>query len=219
MLNPVRSIATAILGPIGFARRTGFFRSAFAMAPVGRDGKPIPWYSYPCIDFLKSRQYLARRVLEFGGGNSTLWWASRSKEVVALESNRKWYDRIKGQMPGNVKLMYVSEDSRAINVAAVEDALREQPPGSFDVIVIDGLYRTEMIPVAIRFLSNDGVIVCDDSQGYGFYEGFRGAGFARVDFLGGVPCGVFDHATSIYFRPSSCFLLSDEWPIPDVTQC
>lgn len=211
-------MATAVLGPIGFARRAGFFRSAFKMMPVGRDGKPIPWYSYPCIDFLNHRRFDDRRILEFGGGNSTLWWAGRSKEVVALESNAAWFERIKDRMPGNVELLYVSEDSRERNIVEVDRVLRPQPTGSFDVIIIDGLYREEMIPVAIKYLSSDGAIVCDDSQGYGFYEGFRGAGFCRVDFFGGVPCGVYAHATSIYFRPSSCFLMRDDWPIPDVTQ-
>lgn len=135
-----------------------------------------------------------------------------------MESDRKWFERIKDRMPRNVELLYVAEDSRETNVAEVERALHPQPTASFDVIIIDGLYREEMIPVAIQYLSTEGAIVCDDSQGYSFYERFRGAGFWRVDFFGGQPCGVFAHATSIYFRPTACFLMRDDWPIPDVTQ-
>lgn len=215
--NPIRCTAIAILGPIGFATRSGFFRSAFRLAPLGRDGKPIPWYSYPCIDFLKFRRFDDKRVLEFGGGNSTLWWASRCKEVVTLEGNKEWFERIKDKMPGNVDLRYVPEISRESNAAEVAIALQSHAPASFDVVVIDGLYREEMIPIAIKYLATDGAIICDDSQGYEFYERFRGSAFLRVDFFGGQPCGAFAHATSIYFKPV-CFLMRDDWPIPDVTR-
>lgn len=216
--NPIRCVATTILGPVGFATRSGFFRSAFSMAPVGKDGEPIPWYSYPCIDFLTCRRFHDKRILEFGGGNSTIWWARRSKQVVTLESDAEWYDRIKRRMPSNVELLYVLQDRRETSADNVERVLRRQPTEQFDVIIIDGLYREEMIAIAIRLLSDDGAIVCDDSQGYSFHERFLGAGFWRVDFFGGQPCGVFAHATSIYFRPSACFLMRDDWPIPDVTQ-
>ena len=71
--NSFRSIGTAFLGPILFGYRTGYFLSGFKMEAVSKNGDPVPWYTYPIIDFLKYRNFDNKTVLEFGGGQSTLW--------------------------------------------------------------------------------------------------------------------------------------------------
>jgi hypothetical protein len=59
-------------------------------------------------------------VLEFGGGQSTLWWAERAKNVVTLEGNKEWYEKIKRDMPENVDLNYVSMENKEANVSEVK---------------------------------------------------------------------------------------------------
>ncbi|MFT6408402.1 MAG: hypothetical protein ACJAQ6_001820 [Arenicella sp.] len=54
------------------------------MSAVARDVSAIPWYTYPSIDFLKFRDFSNKTVLEFGGGQSTLWRASKASSVVTL---------------------------------------------------------------------------------------------------------------------------------------
>lgn len=213
--NPIRSIGTAFIGPIRFAYSTGYFRSAFKMAAVSKSGNPLPWYTYPSIDFLKYRSYENRIILEFGGGQSTLWWASNAKHVVTLEGNKEWYEIIKGKMPRNVDLCYVSMESREHIGSRVKEMLETKQYTKYDVIVIDGLYRYDMIEIALSRLAEDGIIVCDDAEGYGFYEGFKESGLSRVDFFGNAPGVVLPHATSIYFRPSS-FVFDAKYPIPDI---
>ena len=109
------------------------------MAAVTKRGKPLPWYTYPAIDFLKYRSYENKVVLEFGGGQSTLWWASNAKHVVTLEGDKEWYESIKVGMPGNVDLCYVSMENKEKNVYQVKDSLEKRPYSKYDVIVIDGL--------------------------------------------------------------------------------
>ena len=82
--NPVRNVVTAVLTPITTSYRTGHFRSSLKMAAVTRQGDPLPWYTYPAIDFLKDRNYAGKTVLEFGGGQSTLWWAAHAASVVTF---------------------------------------------------------------------------------------------------------------------------------------
>ena len=88
--NPIRNVVTAVLTPIRYSYRTGHFRSSLKMAAVTRHGDPLPWYTYPAIDFLKDRNYAGKTVLEFGGGQSTLWWATHAASVVTFEASAKW---------------------------------------------------------------------------------------------------------------------------------
>ena len=201
--NSIRRIATAILAPLLFSYSTGHFRSSLTMVAVAKGGEPLPWYSYPCIDFLKHRPYAGRVVLEFGGGQSTLWWARRAGRVVTLEGDRAWYQRIARTMPPNVELHHIDEGNPVICAQRVEEALQRSPYGSYDVIIIDGLWRTEMIDFAVRYVADDGMIICDDAHGYGIQEGFRTHGFNRVDFFGYSAGGILPTVTSIYFHPTS----------------
>jgi len=213
--NPIRSLATAFLTPILFAYGTGFARSAFQRKAVCKNGDPLPWYTYPSIDFLKYRNYEDKNVLEFGAGQSTLWWAKRAKHVFALEGDKKWYESIKNGMPDNVELCSVSMASREENVAQVKEALSARKHPKYDVVVIDGLYRYEMIEIALSYLAEDGVLICDNAEGYGFYEGLKDSELLRVDFFGHVPGVILQHSTSVYFTPSS-FIFDAKHPIPDI---
>jgi hypothetical protein len=106
--KPIRNVFTAILTPVLFSLRSGHFRSSFKGYAVSAKGEPIPWYTYPCIEFLRQRSYEDKRVLEFGGGQSTLWWARLARHIVTFEGDIDWYNQIKVTMPANVDLHYVS---------------------------------------------------------------------------------------------------------------
>lgn len=208
----IRSTATAFLTPLMFSHKTGHFRSSFKRAAVTCAGSPLPWFSYPCTDFLKHRDYTGRTVLEFGGGQSTLWWAARADKVVTLEGDRGWHDRIAGTMPANVDLHLVSMETRDKNVSEVTGVLNSLDTATFDVVVIDGLYRREMIEIACARLSVDGIIICDDAEGYDYHTGFAGRGMSRVDFYGFVPGVILPHCTAVYFRPGA-FVFDPDVPI------
>ena len=210
--SPVRRAATAVLMPIIYSYRTGHFRSSLAEAAYGQDGSPLPWYTYPAIDFLNSRTFAGRTVLEFGAGQSTLWWAKRADRVVSMEGDAGWHDRIRHQMPGNVDLRLIPMGSSEECVSAVRAALADIAVARYDVVVIDGLYRRELVPTALEYLSDDGVVICDNAEGYGFYAAFRDLPVQRVDFIGNAPGVVLPHSTSFVFRPGA-FVVDPRYPI------
>jgi hypothetical protein len=214
--NPVRRFGTAFLMPVLFSYRTGHFLSSLKAKAVQKNSEPLPWYTYSSIDFLRFRSYTEKYVLEFGGGQSTLWWAKRAKHVVSLEGSKDWYEKIKSGMPPNVDLYLVSMES---SEACISDVTRILGSKSrrFDVIVVDGLYRREMAEIAKTLGAEDGVIICDNAEGYGFYEAFKNSGLNRVDFFGNAPGVVMPHATSIFFKSAS-FPFSAEYPIPVIAK-
>lgn len=210
--EPIRSVATAALTPVMFSYRTGHLRSSLKRKAVTRDGKPLLWYTYPSIEFLARRGYEGKTILEFGGGQSTLWWAARAKQVVTLDGKPDWHAHLKTIVPANVSLHLVSMETPAVNVAAVEEVLRSLPYAFYDVIIIDGLLRGDLIPTALRRMSQDGMIVCDNAESYPFYDGFKQSGLLRADFYGYAPGVILPACTCIYFRPGA-FAFSAEQPI------
>lgn len=107
--------------------------------------------------------------------------------------------------------------SREVNVRDVREVIESIGRKTFDVIVIDGLYRAEMVSVACDYLSSDGVIIADNAEGYDFQQLFCSRGYRHVDFFGTVPGVVLPHATSLFFR-DQCFLFAPENPIPVIAE-
>jgi hypothetical protein len=213
--NSVRSLFTAFLTPVLFSYQKGHFKSSWEMLSVSRTGKPLPWYTYPCIDFLKYRDFGDKTVLEFGGGQSSLWWSQRARSVVTLEGNEQWYQKIKADMPANVDLFLVSMVSPSSCMEEVNGILQNY--SDFDVIIIDGLYRYEMAEVARSVMADYGVIICDDAENYGFYEAFKDSAMYRVDFFGNAPGVIRPHCTSLLFK-ERCFMVSSKFPIPSIAR-
>lgn len=206
----VRRIGTALLTPIAFSSRTGHFRSSLALVPVDRHGKLIPWYTYPMIEFLSDQDFSKKRILEWGAGASTSWWAARAASVLAFESNAVWYKRVSAKLPINVRLLLVSE--------TLGNLPREILTGTFDVIVIDGLNRRLCAEASLNLLAPGGAILFDNSEGFWGRSGtypvidlLRNQGFQRVDFYGHAPGVIKPHCTSLFFK-EGCFLLKGDHP-------
>src|SRR5277367_2425854 len=100
--SPLRAVATALITPVRFSATTGHWRSSLRMAAQDTAGEPTPWYTYPAIDFLARRDFSERNVLEFGGGQSTLWWSKRARSVLTIEEDIVWFESLRSRIAGNV---------------------------------------------------------------------------------------------------------------------
>lgn len=210
--HPMRALGTAVVTPFRFGIETGHFSSSLAMEAKSKSGAPLPWYTYPAIDLLSLRAFADRNVLEFGGGQSTLWWAGRAKSVSTIEENFDWYSKIKNKMPSNVSLHHVPADTVGRKIAPVIDVISKLAIKKFDVVIIDGHLRAELVPIAFDLLTDDGAVIFDNAEGYDCYQVTRGSGAMRVDFYGFAPGVSLRHCTSIFFKPG-CFLFDSNIPI------
>ena len=123
-------------------------------APVDASGRPVPWYTYPMIEYLDSFDFSEFRVFEYGCGNSTLWWAAQAKEVFAVEDNREWFERVSVTLPPNGNLTLQEDPSEYVNSI----------DGMFDIIVVDGTNRYECCVKAVNHLTKGGAIVLDNAD-------------------------------------------------------
>jgi len=79
----------------GYLKEIGWIESFKMKMPVDKDLKPIPWMTYPFIDFISDRLRPDMEIFEYGSGNSTLWFADRVKRVDVIEHDEKWYKIMK----------------------------------------------------------------------------------------------------------------------------
>ncbi len=203
------AIGTAVLTPIAFSLRTGHFRSALRTRAVDAVGRPLPWYTYPAIEFLAHQDFTGKRVLEWGAGHSTVWWTERAASVMAFDSDPAWVQWVRKAAPRAV-VHHVPDD--------LAGADRYLAGTEFDLTVIDGLDRLRCARLSVDRLAEGGAVIFDNSEGYWGREGeypvldlFRERGFQRIDFYGFVPGVFWPHCTSVFFR-ERCFLLSGATP-------
>lgn len=135
----------------------GHFRSLRDNACVASDGSPLPWYTYPAIEYLEQLDLSDKTVFEYGSGNSTRYWAGRCRKLVSVEDNPEWHARVQPQLPAGVDYLLVQ------GADAYAGAIRRYPH-RFDIIVIDGNHRLECARPALDRLSPGGLIVLDNSD-------------------------------------------------------
>lgn len=200
--EPLDVYSSLLLRRQGPLRDDGWFRSFREGVPVDLAGQPLPWLTYPAIDFLSTRVDSTWRVFEYGCGYSTLWWASRVREVVAVDDNDKWVDAIAPRLPGSASVRLVATDSPDSYVDAMSLA---GPP--FDVVVVDGSYRPACLQRIPAALSAGGVIILDNSERHEYrsaIDELLAGGFRCVDFSGLVPVVCWKSRTSIFYRDNNC---------------
>ncbi|NDY93937.1 hypothetical protein [Ideonella livida] len=87
-----------------FLRPSGWRQSQAAMAPLGPDGTPLPWFTYAAIELLPLLLRPTDRVFEYGAGHSTLWWQARVARVSAVEHDTAWCERLRPRLSDRVDL-------------------------------------------------------------------------------------------------------------------
>ena len=187
-----------------YLRRLGWWGSFRAKSPVDGRGQPIPWLSYPAIEFLAGRIQPDWNVFEYGSGNSTLWWASRVASVVSCEHDAEWASFIQANQPDNVTLLVKTVEDGAYAAAL------EPYPESFDVVVLDGVCRSDCVPYIESALKPGGIIVFDNTDrptNQSATKHLEDSGFKRIDFVGQVPGSVHTDATSVFYRANNCINL------------
>ncbi|HDZ25553.1 MAG TPA: SAM-dependent methyltransferase [Candidatus Aminicenantes bacterium] len=166
----------------------GHFRSARKWQSVDRHNNPIPWLTYPAIDYLNTLDLSECRIFEYGAGNSTLYWEKVAKSVVSIESNPKWFKKISRQLTSGE--IYLQED-----LEQYPDEILER--GTLDIVLIDGAVRPECVKQAVK--KTKSLIILDNSQEFPESREFlRSQGFKEIVFTGFSPIVNFISITSFF---------------------
>lgn len=165
-------------------------------------GKPIPWYTYPALEYLNHMNFTNLKVFEFGSGNSSLWWLSKAKSVISVEDNPEWYNKISSQAKKHIGLTfkYILENDKSKYINSF-DATHS------DIVIVDGKYRRECSEHLVSFLKNGkwggAILVFDNSDWYP--ETIKmlklSLGWVQVDFHGFGPINNYTWTTTMFINP------------------
>jgi len=182
--------------------RIGFVESQLRGESIDRFGMPLPWLSPSVLGLLEAHVPAGLSILEYGSGNSTLWWSKRASRVVAVEHDSEFHARLASRLPGNV-VSILAPDS--------PDGVYEQAPARFgrvfDVIVIDGARRVECACACLAFLNPQGVIIFDNADRKDVLPGLeylRKQGFRSIEIPGFCSLITWSNTTAIFYRDGNC---------------
>lgn len=165
----------------------------------------VPWWTYDAIaqveDFLKARP--GAQVFEYGSGASTVWLAKRAGSVISVDHDAGWIDFSRPRLAelGNAVVELVAADavpdadphyhsgksgSRGASFRTYVDSI-DRWPGQFDLIVIDGRARAACLTKAVDRLTDDGMIVFDNSHRARYRKAIGHCGLELVVTRGLVP--------------------------------
>ena len=179
---------------------------------IDSEGSPLPWYTYPAIEYLNSFDFTDCDVFEFGSGNSSLYWANRAKSVLSVEDDEGWFNIVNKRKRENQTIVH--RDTQESYSGLLQELGR-----LFDVIIIDGKWRKECVAAAMLYLKNGGIILLDNSDRLIEKECgliLRERGFIQIDFSGFGPINNYCWSTSIFVKVQDRFQLQRNFsgPVP-----
>lgn len=154
----------------------------------------LPWLTFEAMDLLKELDLHNKRVFEYGSGGSTLFWLDKGAQVVSIEHDRDWYQRMraitannpqldyrfveaekietagteKGNVPGNPgdPSLYLSDDPdhRGAHFRRYVEQIDEFADQFFDIVLIDGRARPSCIVHAAKKVKVGGHLVLDNAD-------------------------------------------------------
>lgn len=201
LLNPAKLKVLLSLGFKGYLAEKGWFEAFRTKSAIDQDGKPIAWVTYSFIDFIKERINKQHDIFEFGSGNSTLFYAGLAKSVYSVEHDKAWFEKSSKINLPNVNMIHCDlVPGGEYCKSAVATGMK------FHMIIVDGRDRVNCCRQAILSLTDDGVVVLDDSEraeyaaALGF---FKENGFKHLPFSGMAPGAIVSKCTSIFYKSNN----------------
>lgn len=168
------------------------------------------------------------RVFEYGSGGSTLFFAYRAANVVSIEHNQLWWQRVADAIHArqfkNVDLrliepegtrpldaddsdpdQYASSDAvyQGKSFVKYASAIDVFPDAFFDLIMLDGRARPSCFKHAIPKIKPGGMIAWDNTERENYQKAMKllPPPAVRHDFFGPCPYALTFAATTIWRLP------------------
>ena len=202
LLKPSKLRALLSFGIKGYLTEIGWFNAFNTKSPVDENDNPIPWVTYSFIDFIKERIKPSHLIFEFGSGNSTYFYSKTALKVVSVEHDKVWFDKISKTKPANSEMIFCELD-----IGGSYCQMPVTRNEKFHLIIVDGRDRVNCCLQAVNALTDDGVIILDDSERE-FYspaiEFLKSDGFKELSFSGISPGLFYKKSTSIFYKAQNC---------------
>lgn len=175
---------------------------AFKEFPI-INGKPYPWLTRPCNDFLDKIDFNNKTVIEFGSGFSTQYFDQRGARVISYEREQFWIDKLEKSLSKKTDIRLFSDNSIEGDDNYFNEVLKDLSElKSVDVLVIDVFPRPKTFEKFFKLVADDGFIIFDNSDWYpSFFSSLKKQkNLLVIDFYGVPIGGVKEQCTSIIFK-------------------
>jgi len=202
LLNMRKLRSVLSFGVKGYLAEIGWFVAHRERASVDAHKQAIPWFTYSFIDFLGNRLKQEHDIFEYGSGNSTRYFARRVKSIHSVEHDKSWYESGIKYKPLNAELIYCDLDQDGQYCRAAQQSRQR-----YHIIIVDGRDRVNCCMQSIDALTDDGVIILDDSERSRYNPArleLLGRGFRELSFSGISPGFFYRKETSVFYRSHNC---------------
>lgn len=123
--------------------------------------EPYPRFSLAAVDFIDRHVHRQARVLEWGSGSSTLWFAARGCSILSVEHDPAWHKLVSERLVS--PSLVLCRDLGAGYFRPTESI------GEFDLITIDGRQRCECARLVLDAVESGSckpglILVFDDTE-------------------------------------------------------
>lgn len=193
---PIRKIFT----------KYGFQLSIENKSPQDSSGDPLPWFTYPSIEYLSQLDISGKKIFEWGSGNSSSFFAKRCHSIVSVEHNEEWFSKVKETLKPNQSLFFEPDEMGYANkINIIED--------TFDIIIIDGMYREQCVKEAFKNIKPSGLIILDNSERYPDLCAYlRGKDLIQIDMHGFGPINTYCWTTTLFLTRQFNFIPNEIQP-------
>lgn len=148
-----------------------------------------PWLTYGAVIALEEVIKPDFKILEFGSGGSTIFFANNAESVFSFESNENWYNMVKKSLSTkkikNVEIIYADRKTTSSTVKTFQD-------NYFDIILVDSdpqrSRRLQVANMAIPKLKIGGFLILDNYNKFGLndfdYKNFEVYTFDEFKYTG-----------------------------------
>jgi hypothetical protein len=190
----------------------------------------IPWLTYAAIELLEQVLRPEMRVFEWGVGGSTLFFSSRVGQVVSVEHDLGWAEKVRALMSSSNSSWQLfvapplprenegpvsAEDPKcyastvdgysALSFRHYATIIDDFPDGFFDVILVDGRSRVACTLHAISKIGPSGYLLVDDAERPRYawiHREMRRVGWKSFNLAGPAPCEWTFRQTGCWQRSS-----------------
>jgi predicted O-methyltransferase YrrM len=124
-------------------------------------GLVFPWYTKSFLDELATWDLSNKKVFEYGGGASTVWWNKQAKHVFTVDNNEPFFEALIKHIGEDSVMMYTPIENKMQYVNYVYGP----HGGPFDIIIIDGEpieWRDDCVKPALDCLKPGGKLIIDN---------------------------------------------------------
>ena len=181
-----------VSGVLTWLKSKGIFDSIDSFP--NRDGEAIPMLTISAIDFLDSYDFSQHSIIEFGSGQSTIYFSNKFLNVVSFENNKDFFDELKNKLKNNVKYNFISDNDLLTNNYKINIDDKT-------IIVVDCATNRNMVVHKILKNNMPNIIILDNSE---FYPNscryIVSNGYMEIPFWGLRPTEVYNSCTSIFIK-------------------